>query len=185
MEQVSIRDAINKIIEKRLPLMSIPAKVTAVDESKGVCDVEPLDGTAEIFDVLINAEQTDDAGIVAVPAVDSVVYVTFVSKDVAFISLSSVIDKVFIKINNISLEIDKDAAVFNGGNNDGIVKIGDLIGKLNTIENDLNSLKAAFSSWVVVPADGGAALKTIAASWYGQTITPTLQTELEDTKVKH
>ena len=116
---MNIRDAIQQIVKNQMPLVAIPCRVLEVRESDGVCDVEPLDGTAKIFDVLINAEQTDSEGIVRVPAVDSVVYVTFVSKDVAFVTLTSVIDKVFIKIKDISLVIDESEVVFNEGANDG------------------------------------------------------------------
>lgn len=187
---MNIRDSINEIVKKRMPIVSIPARITAVNESKGVCDVEPLDGTAEIFDVLINGEQTDEAGIVIVPAVDSVVFVTFVSKEVAFVSLSSVIDKVFIKINDISLVLDKDGAVFNDGTLDGLVKINDLVSKLNAIENNVNQLNGEYKSHIhtvtgavpLVPPTLPVASTPLPIAT--PLLVPTLKIELENLKVK-
>jgi len=39
--------------------------------------------------------------------------------------------------------------------------------ELETIYNDMTSLKTAFNSWVVAPQDGGNALKVASASWAG------------------
>jgi hypothetical protein len=42
--------------------------------------------------------------------------------------------------------------------------------ELDTLKTDINNLKTIFSTWVVVPKDGGAALKTAAAAWYGSPV---------------
>lgn len=42
--------------------------------------------------------------------------------------------------------------------------------ELTAIVNDVNSLKTVFSSWVVAPQDGGAALRTAATAWFGSSI---------------
>jgi hypothetical protein len=182
---MTIRETIQKVVQNQIPIVSIAARVIEVRENEGVCDVQPLDGSAEIFDVLLNAEQTIDKGITIIPAVDSVVYVTFVNKNVAFVSLNSVIDKVLIKINDISLLIVDDEIVLNDGNNDGLVKVNDLVSKLNALENDINTLKNVFAAFVPVPADGGAALKVAAATWSSQLLTTTVKNDIENNKVKH
>ena len=74
----------------------------------------------------------------------------------------------------------------NQGSNGGLINIADLVKKLNTIEDDLNSLKEVFStSWTPVAQDGGAALKTAAATWAEQTITKTTAEDIEDNTVLH
>lgn len=80
-------------------------------------------------------------------------------------------------------EVEK--IIINGGNNGGLVKINDLVNHLNTIENDINTLKSAVSGWTPVAQDGGAALKTALESWSGQQITPTEVSDMEDDNVKH
>jgi hypothetical protein len=75
--------------------------------------------------------------------------------------------------------------IINTGVNGGMVKVSELTTKLNNLENDINDLKSIFSSWTPVPSDGGAALKLLLTPYYGQTLTPTAQSEIENTKVKH
>jgi len=154
---MTIRDAINEIIKKRIPIVSKPCRVLSVNEAESTCDVEPLDKTAKIFDVLLNADLTDETGIVAVPAVDSVVYVTFVSPVLAFVSLSAVIDKVFIKIKDISLEVDKDLIKLNGDSDGGLTITP-------TLRTELNKTTARITALEVLIAALGASQASVAGS---------------------
>jgi len=43
-------------------------------------------------------------------------------------------------------------------------------GELEAIVDDVNALKDVFSNWVPVPQDGGAALRSAAATWFGSAI---------------
>lgn len=74
--------------------------------------------------------------------------------------------------------------VFNGGQNGGMVKVVDNVNRLNLIEQDINNLKSAFTTWVVVAEDGGAALKAAAATWFGKQLTETQRSDIENTKVQ-
>jgi hypothetical protein len=82
-------------------------------------------------------------------------------------------------------EIASGKIVFNGGENEGWVKVKELTGRLNAIEKNLNELKQVFSSWVAVPNDGGAALKTASVAWAGKQLTETRQADIENGKVTH
>lgn len=83
------------------------------------------------------------------------------------------------------LLLNYPSIVANGGENGGLVNVEDLVQRLNLIENDVNALKNAFNAWVVVPDDGGAALKATAAAWSGQQLAVTTRQEIEDTKFTH
>lgn len=86
----------------------------------------------------------------------------------------------------IVLMIEKaETVTFNGGELGGLIKIEELVTKLNTLEKDLNSLKTAFKGWTPAPQDGGAALKTAVTTWANQSITETAKSDLEDETVKH
>jgi len=78
-----------------------------------------------------------------------------------------------------------DTVVFNGGENEGIVKVKELTDKINTLENALNSLKTVFSGWVPVPSDGGAVLKTAIATWAGSQLSVTNKADIQNDKIKH
>jgi hypothetical protein len=81
-------------------------------------------------------------------------------------------------------EVKADKIVFNEGTT-GLAKSDKVTEKINALERDLNSLKTVFKSWVTVPQDGGAALKTAVAGWMGQSLVETKQTDIEDTKIVH
>jgi hypothetical protein len=113
--------------------------------------------------------ETTSLGIYFKPKVGSQVMISPQDEVTYFVSMVSEVDEVWLR----------------GNTNGGIVKVTDLVTKLNNIENDLNTLKTAFTGWVVVPSDGGAALKVITATWAGQTITQTTVNDLESDTVKH
>lgn len=173
---LEIREAIQRIVKDSEEMYSVVATITSVDEAARTVDIQPIDGSAELFDVKLQANIDGTTGLVQIPTVDSYVVATFLSKDTAFISLCTDVDKILIDTEEITI---------NGGSNGGLININDLITKLNTIENDLNSLKLALSTWIPIPNDGGAALKAVISSYAAQTLTPTIVTDLEDDKIKH
>ena len=90
-----------------------------------------------------------------------------------------------IKIETNSFIINSESTIFNEGLNGGLAKVAELTQKLNNLEDDVNNLKDVFTGWTPVPSDGGAALKTAAATWAGDKLTKTEQAEIEDTTITH
>lgn len=161
-------------------------EVKTVTEDERTCSVEGVmdNETITYNDVNLSMERND--GVIEFPSIGSTVMVAKMPDGETYIVRGSDIDKwlCYIDTDN-KLEADVNGFVFNNGNFGGLVKVFDLVNKLNAIESDLNTLKTAFSTWIVVPTDGGAALKAIAATWYGSVITPTVASDLENLKVKH
>lgn len=83
------------------------------------------------------------------------------------------------------ISLTADSIELNGGDNGGLVKIEALTDKINNIEKDINKLKQAFTTWVPVPQDGGASLKSGVASWAAQQLVQTQVSDLEDDKITH
>lgn len=86
------------------------------------------------------------------------------------------------------LECQADNIVFNGGKNEGLPVSPELTKRLNALEKDLNTVKAIFAAWIppTPPTiDNGAALKTAISTWTGQQIRITMQSDIEDPKIKH
>lgn len=173
---MSIADSIKELAKTNDPKYSVICKAIEIDENKRVCDCEPINGEPTIFDVRLQSEKSQSKGLVLIPKKDSYVIVSFLSKNECFVSQFSELDKVLIDCENV---------IFNGGNLDGMVKINDLVSKLNTIEKDLNNLKTVFSGWTPVSQDGGGALKGAVSAWAGATLTETTKQDLENEKVKH
>jgi len=82
-----IRDAIQKIAKQKREdyLISIPATVT--DVSGHLCDVEPNNGDAEIFDVRL--QPSNVKGIYIEPVVGSTVYITQLDENNYFVVMYS------------------------------------------------------------------------------------------------
>jgi hypothetical protein len=181
----NIRDLLREITsDKTAQIYSVAVKITAVDETARTCDCEPLNGDPEFFDVRLQSVISGTDGFVLIPSVDSIGIVTFVNNTTGYLATCSKVDKVILK-SDIQILIDCEDIQFNGGTNDGLIKINDLITKLNAVENDLNDLKTVLSAWVPVPQDGGASLKTASANWSTAIITPTQKSDIENDKIKH
>jgi hypothetical protein len=137
-------------------------------------------------EVPINLQSSVCDGLLIVPAVGSTVYFIDTVQGNPFIVLYGDVDSYYLQVGNSSVNIDNGGNIqFNDGTFKGLVKVQDLVAKLNKIENDINALKTSFSGWTPVPNDGGAALKTAAATWYSTALTPTQQIDIENTKVTH
>jgi hypothetical protein len=177
---MTIQEAIQTLIRReiaRVEVYAVLCRVVSVDSNDRTCEVEPLNGNASLYDVRFQAEIGMTEGIYVEPAVDSTVLVAFINNTQAAVIQYSEVDNIYIDTSGDT--------IFNGGNNGGMVKVADLVTKLNNIENDLNTVKAAFSGWTPVPNDGGASLKTATAVWAANTLTLTTQNDLKNDKVKH
>jgi len=161
----SIIDSIREI-SKGANAFGVMCTVKSIDSSNKLCDCTPVDESADILEVKLMASNSE--GFYVLPKVGSYVVVSLTSESTGFISMFSEVDEIQL----------------NGDNFGGLTKIDDVVAKLNQVENDLNTLKSVFSSWITVPNDGGAALKAGAATWYGSSITPTVNGDLENTTVK-
>jgi len=172
---MTILQVLNLIIDRRIRQNSLYTKtgiVKSVDETKRTCTITIDD--VDYPDVLLQGGPGLANGFVQIPAVGSQVKISFQNQTNAFISTYSGLSKVLI---------DVDLVQFNGGSNDGLVLVNSLVTKLNNLEQDLNNLKTAFSSWVVSPTDGGAALKAITATWFASTLTETAKEDIENTSI--
>lgn len=161
-----IKKAIKGLSETGDEVYSILCTVKSVDLTAKTCYCLPVSGDADITDVslIVNAQ----TGFMIIPTVGSKVLVTMQNESTGYVGMYSQIDFIYL----------------NGDSYGGLVKVADLVTKLNNLEKKVNTLITAMSSWVVNPTDGGAALKTIAATFYGSLLAVTTQSSIENTTVK-
>lgn len=165
-----VRDMLLRMIREQIPVQSRLGKVTAVDESDMSCTVELIDDDVTLYKVRIN-NIGSKAGFICIPSVNSVVVVSKISNS--------------DQMHYVSMFSETEMIMLNGDQYGGLVKVGDLVGKINAIEQDLNNLKTVFSAWVPAPGDGGTLLKTASAIWAASSITPTAANDIVNNKVKH
>lgn len=130
------------------------------------------------------------ASIYELPVVGTACLITFRDGDIQRPQIASVnqVDKYYINVNSMAVVVDQatiDANLtkFNGGLNHGMVLLIPSLEAFNNLQNDINELKTAFNSWVVVPNDGGGALKAVSSTWAATNVPVTTQSQIENTKI--
>lgn len=140
---------------------------------KDYIDVKDLSGTL-YPDVRKRASVGigDDSkkGIVITPVMGSSVIISRIGDS----------DELFVEMFS-----EVESIVFDGGENEGLVKVKEITSKINTLETEINNLKTIFSTWVPVPSDGGAALKTAITTWAGSQLELTNKSDIQNEKIKH
>ncbi len=196
-----LRNIIRQLAQPDGETVALVCTVDEVDKTARTINCTPINEGAPLLGVNLQANQEADYGFCLFPEKGSFVVVGFVADGAAGVVLltekiesaeivigdtSAVMDAVGfrIKTEKMSADINRENIIFNGGDLGGLIKIEDLTKRLNLIENDINKLKTAMSGWTPVPQDGGAALKTAAASWYGAQLTTTKRGDYENTKIK-
>jgi hypothetical protein len=150
--------------------MSVLGTVVSVDEDEMTCEVEPIDGGASFMDVRLMADNEDTSkGIFFKPAIDSVVMITPQDEVTYFVSMVSEVDEVWL----------------HGDQYGGIVKVADLVTKLNNLEGKVNDLVTAFNSHVHTGVTTGGGSSGTTATQVTGTLTPTQRADIENTDVKH
>ena len=84
-----------------------------------------------------------------------------------------------------TIKINSNNVLFNSGVNDGMLMINPTVARFNAIETQINTLKSLLNSWIPVPMDGAAALKSIITTWSSNQMSTTQKSQLENQKVKH
>jgi hypothetical protein len=179
MSNRSIRESLNKLCgtDKLDTVFYVNATVESVNINARTCDCTVIDGKAEYDLPNVRLMAVVDDGLLIEPVVGSTVKVIFSQNVEPYVCQ-------FSEIQNITI-ISVGQITLNDGSFGGLIKISDLVSKMNILEKDLNALKEAFTGWIVAPTDGGAALKAITATWSGSQITETQNDDLENTKVTH
>jgi len=124
-----IAQYIRMIADKGDEVYSIFCKITSVDKVNNKCNVKPIrneDSKIELTEVQLGSKIDNDNDYIIYPEVNSVVLITWISKQDAFISLYGDIDEIVMKPNNDILL-----------NPNGKVSIANDIEDLKTIIDDL------------------------------------------------
>ena len=188
-----LRNIIRQLAQPDGETVALVCTVDEVDKTARTIDCTPINEGAPLLGVNLQANQEADYGFCLFPEKGSFVVVGFVADGAAGVVLLTekiesaeivIGDGLRIKTEKMSADINRENIIFNGGDLGGLIKVEDLTKRLNLIENDINKLKTAMSGWTPAPQDGGAALKTAAASWYGAQLTTTKRGDYENTKIK-
>lgn len=152
-----------RAIQTEQTIQSVLCKVNSVDGL--LCDCSPVNGDADILEVRLNASGLN--GFVITPKVGSYVMVTRFERFEAFISSFSDVDKI----------------AFNGGANDGLVLVNQLVNKLNALENKVNSIISTFNTHVHAGVTIGSDSSAVTPTLVTGTLTTTVKSDIENANI--
>ena len=119
-----------------LQFEGVVCKVSGIDLVSFTCTCTPINGDAEFYDVLLNANA--DKGFTLIPASNSIVIVQQTSQSTAYVSMVSKVDQVYLA----------------GDVNGGLVKVTELTAKLNQLVTQIAANFTAIAAtypYAIVP----------------------------------
>ena len=163
---MTIQEAIRHLSQSNAEIYCKVCKVDSVDEEARTADVSPIDESAPILGVNLQAVQESKTGIVAIPKTGSDVVVAFLTDATAVVVLMSDIDKIIatvgedkpvelaaeksavtLKLGDTIVDLKDDKSItFNGGDNGGLVIIQELRDSLNSLKTYCETMKEAVSA---------------------------------------
>jgi hypothetical protein len=170
---MEIKEIVERWVNELVPLQTFAGTVTAVDADANTCSVQPANGGALREGVrLCAAIKSITNPVVVVPVVNSTVICGIIenNKRAVFVMLCTEVEEIQLR----------------GDEFGGLVKVSELVSKLNNIENMLNDLASKFNSHthiLTLTVGTGTAAPTVTPE--STVITPTVNADIENDKVKH
>lgn len=157
----------------------VDGTITAVDETAYTCDV--LVGDATYSGVPLKTITNTQSSFIEIPKLNTDCLICFKNNSIQCPQIFSIheCEKILIKVGDSVLNITDGLFQFNGGDNDGMVLINELITKINRLEN-------AFNHHTHLTAGPGSPVPPTVLAPFTDTIpiTPlTTKTDLENTKI--
>jgi hypothetical protein len=170
-------------IKKAQIVMGTVTRIPSGNDKTVDVDVTLGDACQSITGVNLNTAAND--GYTLFPAIESDILIALMPDNSAYMLACEDITKVvcYIDANN-KYEFDATGFIWNDGTNDGLVKVIELTQKLNNLENAFNQHLLAYNSHTHVGVTSGFSSTGITTP-DTQTLTPTVKTEIENSKIKH
>lgn len=137
---MTLTEALEKLTKTNDELYSLIGEVDSVDKNKRTCDVLPLqDKEAVLYDVRLQADLEGTKGMLCFPTVGSVVVVTFLNKDSAYVAMFSEVDSVELVVGQQKMDFDKDGLLVESAQGSLLSAWKDLLGLLKEFKLSTNS----------------------------------------------
>jgi hypothetical protein len=103
-----LKKALRAITNTDDEVYSIVGKVTKVDKTRRVVNVQPLNGDAEILGVKLQSNESNTEGVVIFPKKGSNVVVTFLNKNTGYVALFSTVEMLEYKAKQLKISVDTE-----------------------------------------------------------------------------
>lgn len=168
---------------KKDHVILLTGTVKSVDADKATC-VVVIENDVELTDVQLQSAICD--GLLITPVIDSMVTVITSTYGLPFVAQYSDIDEFYLQVNDSSLTVKNDGNIqLNDGSFKGLVKIEELVKKINALEKLVNNFGTAFNSHLHTCAAPGSP-STAPTVPFTEQINPVTQvSDLENDKITH
>lgn len=113
-------------------------EVLEIDQDEKTINVKPVDDTAEIYNVRLQAE-SETGGLVLFPKVGSMVLVVFINKNNAAVVNTSEVEKLSLVIESCSFEVDNSGFLLKKENETLKKLMADLIKAIKALKFTTNN----------------------------------------------
>jgi hypothetical protein len=161
------------------PDQFVTAKVLEVDES---AQTIKADDQFEIYDIRLKSIiDNKEASIIVIPKKSSYVILGRIETQYFVLKVNEIAKILIVLEGGLKIEMKNDSIIINDGKLGGLIKIDDLVSKINNLEDRLKSHQHLY-----IPYPGGVAgtpVKTVRD--IGNAFVNTRKSELENDKIKH
>lgn len=131
-----MKNFIQKLADTGDEIYAKICEVLSVNVSEKTADLQPIDGTSEIKDVLI---QVDENGVFIEPKIGSWVACVFVTKEQAIIVNHSELKQYQIKIEGVEFQLDKSGFLLKKENETLAKLMSDLLKEIQNMKFTTNT----------------------------------------------
>jgi len=175
------------------PVQVMTCEVTKVTASERTCTVLPLTDNLEPFSAQLMADIDD--GLLILPTVGSTVKIMLSEIITPTVIQYSAIDEILIVSGGAAIKIYSSGVELQGADYGGVMKVTPSVKAWNDLQNDVNTLKtliaaqittaATYASSPIVTGAQVSALFSPLAAYAALMLPLTIETQIENTKVKH
>ncbi len=152
-----------------------------VDSVQGLTCTVKVDDLS-IPNVRLNpTTNNDDEKVLLTPKVGSNVLVGSFTGDLSnlIVLKADAVSEAYLKVDATTFKLDKNGVKINDGENGGVVNVSDMVGWMNKVYNDLQTLKIQLAEHLV--AGNGVALGLV----FSVTTPEPIEANFEDNKLTH
>lgn len=182
---MDIKTAIQHLAKSTDEIYCRICKIDAVDDSARTIDCTPIDGSAQILGVNLQANQDATTGLVCLPKKDSYAVVAFLDKAHAVALLFDEIESIHINVGDTSIEIDNEKNItLNEGSHTAV--FGDTLKQeLDKMSARIDGIINALKNSPTAVQDGGATYKAAIAGALSAITQKENFSQIENDKIKH
>jgi hypothetical protein len=138
-----IARAIRAMSKSSDEVYAVVAEVLSVDKTARTCDVQPLNGDAEVFDVRLQSAIDGATGMWYLPKAGTRVVIVFISKEAAVVALAEEVELVELKIGGQVLQVTDKGLALGSGSGDLRAEMDALFEQLAKLMDTLTKFQLA------------------------------------------